>query len=274
MLPPILLAFVGLVISNFFLSASCQTPFSPAVPHQLVISFNSTVISPNGLLIPESVASHPPQLYITPRLSNATAYLAILIDPTAGTPSQRVEVLHYIQPSLIPSATSTRIGNATVYPLTSNVSALAPYLPPAPPPGSGVHTYMLFLYAQPRNFKIPSAYRSALPLNVSNLTNRYPFNLTKFVMAADLSPEGPVAEGGFDIENGTATATATSMLAAGTPSYTSMANSPAGTTAAGEATSSTAMGGVKRSGPAGGSWRGPVRRSWMGAGAAAGAAWL
>ena len=159
-------------------------------------------IDPPSLKYP--VVALPPTLSTTTKLPGT--YLAILVDPTAGTPASVLEVLHYILPGLTSTNTSTTRNRTTLYPLITDAKPLAPYLTPAPPPGH-VHTYTVTLWKQPDGFVVPDAFLKYLPLNPLNVTNRYPFNLTNFVTAAGLGQ--PIAGGYFDLQNTTDSATAT-----------------------------------------------------------------
>ena len=142
----------------------------------------------------------PPTLSTTTKLPGT--YLAIMVDPTAGTPTEVIEVLHYMLPGLTSANTSITRNRTTFYPLTTNAQPLAPYLSPQPPPGN-VHTYTVALWKQPDGFAVPNAFLKYLPLNPLNVTNRYPFNLTDFVAATGLGQ--PVAGGYFDLQNTTGT---------------------------------------------------------------------
>ena len=164
------------------------------------------------------VVGLPPTLSTTTKLPGT--YLAILVDPTAGTPTDVFEVLHYILPGLTSANTSTTRNRTSFYPLITDAKPLAPYLVPAPPPGH-VHTYTATLWKQPDGFAVPDAFLKYLPLNLSNVTNRYPFNLTDFVTAAGLGQ--PIAGGYFDLLNTTGSATAT-----GGPSTSQGSSTPTG----------------------------------------------
>ena len=184
-------------LQSFLLKGSCCP--KPVCCCLLVCSYHITS-SP----LKHPVVALPPTLGTTTALQGT--YLAIMVDPNAGTPSDVVEVLHYMLPGLTSSNTSTTRNNTTFYPLTTVAQPLAPYLVPAPTPGNA-HSYTLTLWTQPDGFKVPSSFLSYLPLNALNLTNRYPFNLTSFVTAAGLGQ--PLAGGYFDLQNTTgSTATA------------------------------------------------------------------
>nr|POF03444.1 protein d1 [Quercus suber] len=77
-------------------------------------------------------------------------YIAICLDIDAPFPSLPVlgPILHWIQPGLIPSTGAD--GSKTL--TAPGVPFVADYIGPAPPPGSGPHRYVFFLYDQPADF--------------------------------------------------------------------------------------------------------------------------
>lgn len=213
-----------------------QTPsnFDVSASNPLILQFNTTIVSPPGELLSEAVVARPPTLGTSAVLPDT--YLAIMVDSNGGTPTDVVEVLHYMLPGLTSLDASTTLNGTTFYPLRSAAPPLAPYLVPAPTPGKA-HAYTLTLWKQPDGFAVPGAFLGYLPLHLSNLTNRYPFNLTGLVAAAGLGQ--PLAGGYFDLQNTTGSAT----TAAGTT--TTSAGASVTTTSLGHSTnegSSTATG--------------------------------
>ena len=91
-----------------------------------------------------------------------------------------------------------------------NSSTIAPYITPAPPAGTGEHTYVLALFQQPANFVIPSSFASIAPPKTES--DRLEFNITKFMAAAHLSP--PVAATNWKELNTTTTEKANSSATA------------------------------------------------------------
>lgn len=87
---------------------------------------------------------------------------------------------------------------------------------------------------------------SYLPLNESDLTNRYPFNLTGFVEAAGLG--APRAGGWFDLRNGT-TGSATT-----TTTTTGQGTSGGGGTATGKSVKASSEASLVRTGGGGDVW--------------------
>jgi hypothetical protein len=140
-----------------------------------------------------------------------------MVDPDAGKATDTIEVFHWLQTGL-----ESQSNNGTsLYPLSSSHEPLAPYLSPAPPPGN-VHHYTVTLWKQPDGFTMPAVFAPYLPLNLDNLTNRYPFNLSMFSQQANLA--SPVAGGYFELQNKTgatsATATSSEGSTSGQPSST------------------------------------------------------
>lgn len=212
-----------------------QTPsgsgFAFSAPNPLILQFNTTIVSTHGELLPEAVVALPPALGTTMALSGT--YLAIMVDPTAGTATDVVEVLHYILPGLTSPNTSTTRNGTTFYPLTTAAQPLAPYLVPAPTPGNA-HSYTITLWKQPDSFAVPSTFLSYLPLNALDLMNRYPFNLTTFVVAAGLGL--PLAGEYFDVQNTTGSATTTAGNTATSRGASSTTSSSSGYSTSGSNT--------------------------------------
>nr|POF23926.1 protein d1 [Quercus suber] len=107
-----------------------------------------------GKTIPATEYLSRKEVQSAPTLALASAgpgpYLAICLDIDAPFQSLPIlgPILHWIQPGLISSAGVD--GSATL--TASGVPAVADYIGPAPPPGSGPHRYVFFLYEQPADF--------------------------------------------------------------------------------------------------------------------------
>lgn len=116
--------------------------------------------------------------------------------------------LHTIQGNFTCAQQSTQVGNKTFYPLSTNSSALAPFIPPEPQPQAKpwIHRYTVLLFQQPSLFQIPPAFKYALPLNTSNVENRLNFSVQAFAQSVD-SPL--VAANYFDVQGPLETATST-----------------------------------------------------------------
>ena len=102
-----------------------------------------------------------------------------------------------------------------------NHTTVAGYIEPQPPSGSPPHNYTLFLFEQPKEFKIPPKYDPYLATKKTPL-NRINFPLRQFLKETGLKK--PVAANWFreGAANSTATATATATASgSGTGSGTS-----------------------------------------------------
>lgn len=128
-----------------------------------------------------------------------------MIDPDAtGGNVETQAALHTLQGNFTCSTSETRnVGNTSFYVISSNSTALAPFI--APDPQSGIHRYTLLVFHQPENYSIPAALEYAMPLNTSNVTNRLYFNVEEF--ADNLTT---VAGTYYDVVASSSNATATS----------------------------------------------------------------
>jgi hypothetical protein len=97
----------------------------------------------------------------------------------------------------------------TAQPVNVPIDNGAPYLQPSPPAGDGPHRYTVVLYNQPDNFVVPTDFQ-----DFSNVKSRFGFNLTTFSNAAALNVG--LAANYIEVENGTATATSTTMSSTAT----------------------------------------------------------
>jgi hypothetical protein len=176
-----------------------------------------------------------------PYLCNGS-YLLVMVDPDAvGGNIETTDGLHTIQGNYTCSSSSaTHVSNTTFYALTSNSSALAPFIPPEPQPQAvpSIHRYTVLLFQQAANFTFPSAYSYALPLNLSNVTNRLDFNIEAFAQAI----QAPlVAASTFDVlapslnSTNSTTATSTASTATSTASAASSTSTSAALAATGDA---------------------------------------
>jgi phosphatidylethanolamine-binding protein len=116
-----------------------------------------------------------------------------------------VTFLHWFQPDL------TLVPSLVLTPGSSNMSTGAPYIGPAPPPGSP-HRYTLLLFSQPAEFAVPDAFSDINP--PTDLLARIGFNITEFITAAGL--DAPLAGSYFRVVNASGTASST-----GSPAQTS-----------------------------------------------------
>jgi hypothetical protein len=212
-------SFLAVLLCALHLSRAQTFPgFLPSTSNSLVIEFGSTVVNYSGQLLTQSLVENPPSVGLENALPGS--FILVYIDPDALGDIETLDALHTIQTDLVPSDQTTTVGNTTFTSLVSNVPAIAPYGAPAPtyqsPPRP--HRYTLLLFQQPPNFVFPSNFTSFLPLNTSNITNRYPFPILDFVESANLSL---VAANWYDLENttppkSTATSSGTSSISTAT----------------------------------------------------------
>ncbi|KAI1408089.1 phosphatidylethanolamine-binding protein [Hypoxylon sp. FL1857] len=111
-------------------------------------------------------------------------YILLMVDPDALQGDIETETgLHTIQGNFTcDSEHVTTLGNTSFVPLRSDSEPLAPFIPPMPQPKNPVvtHRYTLLLFNQPLNYALPERLTYALPLDLSNVTNRLNFNIPDF----------------------------------------------------------------------------------------------
>jgi len=107
-----------------------------------------------------SDAQSPPELtFQVPDASNTYMVVALDIDAPFASFDVLGPILHWIQPGLRSTAGSLA--------LKATEPFVANYIGPAPPPGSGPHRYVFFLYEQPVGFEG----KKYAPSNGENLSN-------------------------------------------------------------------------------------------------------
>lgn len=81
--------------------------------------------------------------------------MVVALDIDAPFPSFGVlgPILHWIQPDLKATPVDGPPSSPQQYSLSSTTPFVANYIGPAPPPGSGPHRYVFFLYEQPPSFE-------------------------------------------------------------------------------------------------------------------------
>lgn len=124
---------------KFLKKASVEKP--PTSLRPLIIQYAQMILDVGLTLFPD--AQVPPSLaFAVPE----NTYIAIALDIDAPFPSFGVlgPILHWIQPGLVPSPSSTQ--------LTTTSPFVVDYIGPAPPPGSASHRYIFLLYEQPKDF--------------------------------------------------------------------------------------------------------------------------
>jgi hypothetical protein len=145
-------------------------------------------------------------------LSSSGPYLLLMVDPDWNVTSPPSVIVHTVVTNLTTNANST-----------SEAKVIASYIAPAP--SSGTHNYTLFLFDQPSNFSIPSAYESYMETTAHTPYNRLNLPLENFIKQAGLGK--PVAANYFRVtaaSNSSATSTTT-----GTPSGTATSTAASST---------------------------------------------
>jgi hypothetical protein len=145
-------------------------------------------------------------------LSSSGPYLLLMVDPDWNVTSPPSVIVHTVVTNLTTNVNST-----------SEAKVIASYIAPAP--SSGTHNYTLFLFDQPSNFSIPSAYESYMETTAQTPYNRLNLPLENFIKQAGLGK--PVAANYFRVSaasNSSATSTTT-----GTPSGTATSTAASNT---------------------------------------------
>lgn len=143
-----------------------------------------------GQLFGSNITSQKPQLAVDQQKFKALAdykgeYIIVMIDPDAPSPDdpKLKFILHWLQTSVTAQTTmasnSTLGGQMALLPKAGQQPQV-PYAPPAPPPTSSAHRYIIYAFAQPSNFTMPRTFA-----NFSG-TNRASFNIDNFVRDANL----------------------------------------------------------------------------------------
>ncbi|KAF9568956.1 PEBP-like protein [Agrocybe pediades] len=198
------------------------------------VAFPSVTVVPGVLLTTDQTAMFPTLTLTAANTSNSsdantTAWVVALVDPDAPTPQNRSisQFLHFL------GGDFTVDGSG----LLSNTSpALMEFTPPAPPPGSDPHRYVLLVFDQPDNFDTDG------PTFVNSTTPRTNFNISVFAQEVALGAPiagnyflvGPMNSSSSSVMAGGPTTSPSSPPLSGTPAATSpdtLTNSPTDTSA-------------------------------------------
>ncbi|TLS26151.1 hypothetical protein PpBr36_05008 [Pyricularia pennisetigena] len=144
-----------------------------------------------GQLFGSNITSQQPQLAVDQKKFKALAdykgeYMIVMIDPDAPSPDnpRLRSILHWFQASVTAQTTvasNSTLGGQTALLPKAGAQALAPYVPPGPPPTSSAHRYIIYAFAQPSNFSMPRTFSNF------SATNRAGFNIDNFVRDAKLA---------------------------------------------------------------------------------------
>lgn len=213
-------------------TASAQTPPDtlPSASANLGVTYGNTTVRPNTLL-PEPQVARAPSISFSAATTSAQnqTYLLALVDLsiplyllnatslaqgnlTRGINNNRTTRLHWLQPSLSPS---TSTSNATT-PLVPHSAALASYGGPMPPPGDIAHDYVFYLFSQPANFSVAALGPPIATTSYEPASSAARMNFSVDALVRVLGE--PVAGSWIRVRNvsGSATATGTGANATGT----------------------------------------------------------
>ncbi|KAF2464299.1 PEBP-like protein [Lindgomyces ingoldianus] len=153
-------------VAVFHHSASAQSPpgFTPSTNASLPAKYNALPISPAGIHVPLNDTTSPPIL--TPPTMSSLIIMIDLDTPFGALNRSFAPFLHWIA--------------------TPSNSSIVPYLPPAPPPGSPEHRFVLLCYKLPINesFSMPTGWED-YGVTMGGM-NRSRFDVERFVEAAEL----------------------------------------------------------------------------------------
>ncbi|KAI0883768.1 phosphatidylethanolamine-binding protein [Annulohypoxylon maeteangense] len=225
------LVATALVWCSVVLSTLGQTfsGFEPSTSNPLTVIWGATPLNYSGQLLPLDFlnAQSFPTVGLPVESNCNGTYILLMVDPDALQGDIETQTgLHAIRGNYTcDSGHVTTLGNSTFLELDTESQFLASYIPPAPQAKNPVvtHRYTLLLFNQPDNYTLPDTLTYALPLDLSNVTNRLNFNVTEFV---DTLGESIVAGTYFDVNSPLANLTTTpSATSTGGASSTSEASS-------------------------------------------------
>ncbi|KAI1212597.1 phosphatidylethanolamine-binding protein [Annulohypoxylon truncatum] len=205
--------------------------FEPATSNPLTVAWGETPLNYSGQLLSLDflAAQGFPTVGLPVDSKCNGTYILLMVDPDALQGNIETQTgLHAIRGNYTCNSEHvTTLGNTTFLELDTESQFLAAFIPPAPQAKNPVvtHRYTLLLFNQPENYTLPGTLAYALPLDLSNVTNRLNFNVTEFV---DTLGGSVVAGTYFDVDSPLANSTTA-------PSATSTG----GTSSTGEATSSS-----------------------------------
>ncbi|CZR45816.1 uncharacterized protein FPRO_15008 [Fusarium proliferatum ET1] len=165
-----------------------QTPpnFQPSTKNNLQVTFGSLDVLPGRNLQLLGLSDAPTLAVMSPK---APMHMALMMDISVVLKpgASPTTLIHWIRPYLLSENGSLK---------STNIAALVPYMPPGPPPGQ-THNYVVLLFEQPPNFKVPDSYKTSFANITTSINNRIGFNLTDFTEATELKK--PVAANWFRV---------------------------------------------------------------------------
>ncbi|KAJ3544354.1 hypothetical protein NM208_g3095 [Fusarium decemcellulare] len=201
---------IALVAASSAVMAQTPADFEPRSKNNLQVRFGGINIFPGGIE-PQKDLGYPPALAI--QSSKAPLYIAFMMDISVVLKpgSSPTTLIHWVRQDL-----RAESGGTSLEP--KSVGALAQYMAPGPPPGQ-THDYVVLLFEQPANFKVPDNYESYFANITSSINNRIGFDLAEFTEATGLKRE-PVAANWFRVStpaqpSGSAGSTGPSPTASG-----------------------------------------------------------
>ncbi|XDG07413.1 hypothetical protein ABKA04_007028 [Annulohypoxylon sp. FPYF3050] len=229
------LVALALVWCSVFLPTLGQTfsGFEPATSNPLTVAWGETPLNYSGQLLSLDFlnAQTFPTVGLPADSKCNSTYILLFVDPDALQGDIETQTgLHAIRGNYTCDTEHvTTLGNTTFLELNTTSQFLAPYIAPAPQAKNPVvtHRYTLLLFNQPEHYTLPDTLTYALPLDLSNVTNRLNFNVTEFV---DTLGEPIVAGTYFDVDsplaNSTTTPSATSTGGASSTGEASSSSTP------------------------------------------------
>ncbi|KIY01220.1 uncharacterized protein Z520_02772 [Fonsecaea multimorphosa CBS 102226] len=174
-----------LLVSYYGRLTSCQTPpgFSPSTNKALYVSFDNVEITP-GKRYPLDDTAVSPSIAFPGCGPPQDTHLVLMVDLDApdGAANNRslAPLLHWLQQS-IPARLPAISSNYSV----AAAAPIAPYAMPQPPPGSGLHRYVILAFDQPqKTFSVPANFSQF------NNENRFNFDVAEFAEEAKLTVAG------------------------------------------------------------------------------------
>jgi hypothetical protein len=134
----------------------------------------------------------------------------LMVDLDVPRNGTRVQLAHWLGTNVTLSSSNLLVVG----------SQPVPYLQPSPPVGDVPHSYTFIVFAQPRNFTVPTRYADLAQTRVG-------FNTTQFMSDAGLGQSDVIGANYIRVQNLTGSATATFPPARPTASGAANTSSPA-----------------------------------------------